>query len=560
MDKKKILNILFLTIIIVLAISLRVLYLHTDIWYDEACSWFTAKQAFPGGIMNNLLTVDLQHTPLYFFLLHLWIKLFGQTETAMRTLSFLFSILSVPLVYVIANKITSKTQAMFATAIAGVSPLLVIFSCEIRMYPIAVFLVLLSLNYLIDFEQKRNNASLIKLIITNLLIPYTLVGGIFYNISLFTLYIIYLNSYKKDLVKKYLKGEIFEFIGLIPYFMLIFYYAKMRSLFVITHEGDLEFFQIVDVIRNFFGATVTDNIYWPSLEPYQITLMFTLLVIVPCVYFIYGFVQGRKTENKFIEMIYNVFVSIFVLSVLFSLFQVNVFTARYILYILPPIFILSVIGLFNKLSEKHCKIFLSLFIIASSIFTYYHAGNFKVMKTTAFKTVKLEADRLNLNSDDIVIMPFGADAPYYFRELSSARVFPFDFHKEARNPYNSKFYDKKHQQRMLTNDKNQVLYEEIVSNKVFSDVYFKYFIENVNNTVPAGRYVLLAMYGTDAGSLITIDQLRNAYPNEQKISLNFLDAFFKKYLCDTRAMLDMNFNYLGSFTKDNYTFLLYQKR
>ena len=68
------------------------------------------------------------------------------------------------------------------------------------------------------------------------------------------------------------------------------------------------------------------------------------------------------------------------------------------------------------------------------------------------------------------------------------------------------------------------------------------------------------MYGTDAGSLITIDQLRNAYPNEQKISLNFLDAFFKKYLCDTRAMLDMNFNYLGSFTKDNYTFLLYQKR
>ena len=95
-----------------------------------------------------------------------------------------------------------------------------------------------------------------------------------------------------------------------------------------------------------------------------------------------------------------------------------------------------------------------------------------------------------------------------FRELSAARVFPFDFHKEARNPYNPKFYDKKHQKRMLTQDKNEVLYEEIVSNKVFSDAFFNYFIENVNNTVPTGRYVLLAMYGTDAGSLVTIEQLR----------------------------------------------------
>ncbi len=560
MDKKKILNILFFTLIIVLAVTLRVLYLHTDIWYDEACSWFTAKQAFPAGIMHNLLTLDLQHTPIYFFLLHLWIKLFGQTETAMRTLSLVFSILSVPLVYITANKITSKTQAFFAAAIAAASPLLVIFSCEIRMYPIAVFLVLLSLNYLIDFEQKEDTKSLVKLIITNLLIPYTLVGGIFYNITLFTFYTIYLNTYKKERLNKYLKGEIFELAGLIPYIILISYYAKMRSIFVIAHEGDLEFFQIVDVIRNFFGATVTDNIYWPSLEPYQITLIFAILVIVPCVYFVYGFVQGRKTDNKFTQMLYNVFISIFVLSVIFSLFRVSVFTVRYILYILPPVFILSIMGLFNKLSEKHCKIFLSLFIIASSIFTYYHAGNFKVMKTTSFKTVKLEADRLNLNSDDIVIMPFGADAPYYFRELSAARVFPFDFHKEARNPYNPKFYDKKHQKRMLTQDKNEVLYEEIVSNKVFSDAFFNYFIENVNNTVPTGRYVLLAMYGTDAGSLVTIEQLRKEYPDAQKISLNFLDALFKKHLCDTRIMLDMDFNYLGSFTKDNYSFLLYQKR
>ncbi len=104
---------------------------------------------------------------------------------------------------------------------------------------------------------------------------------------------------------------------------------------------------------------------------------------------------------------------------------------------------------------------------------------------------------------------------------------------------------------MLTQDKNEVLYEEIVSNKVFSDAFFNYFIKNVNNTVHQQEDMyFFAMYGTDAGSiLVTIEQLRKEYPDAQKISLNFLDALFKNIFCDTRIMLDMDFNYLGSFTR-----------
>lgn len=559
MSKNKILQITLYCIIIVSAIVLRVLYMNADLWYDEACSWVTAKQGFPFGIMDNLLNVDLQHTPLYFFLLHFWIKMFGDGEFAMRFLSLIFGIASVPLVYTAAKKIMSQTQAFFTMAIAAVSPLLVLFSVEIRMYPIVVFLVLLSLNYLIDFEQKEDTKSLIKLIAVNLLIPYTLVGGILYNVALFVCYSIYLFKSKKNVFFKYIKGACVEIIALIPYFVLVCYYAKMRSIFVISHEGYLQFFHIVDVIRNFFGSSIVANIYWPSTESYPITFLFAILVVAPCVYFVTGLIKGVQKSDGFLRLLYQIFLFSFGLSVLFSLFKVNVFTVRYILYLLAPLFILSVCGLFKTFSDKHCKIFLGLFLASSLIFTVYNASKFEILKTLSFKTVKLEADRLNLGVDDVIIMPFGSDAPYYFRALTAPRVFNSDFHKEARNPYNPHYYDKSQQEDIQTRP-SLILYHAVMANKIFSESFTNYFLSNVNASVPSGRYVLVAMYGEDANFITDIDSLRKSVPNEYEVPKRKLEIMFKKYLCDVAAMLSADFDVVDRFQKDNYTFFLYRKK
>lgn len=542
----------------IVGIIFRLLYLHTDIWYDEACSWFTAKQSFPMGIMDNLLHLDLQHTPLYFFLLHLWIKLFGDSEVAMRTLSLLFGIGTLPLVYIATKKITNNKIALFSLAISAVSPLLVLFSAEVRMYPMVVFLVVLSLNFLIDFEQTKSTKSLVKLVITNLLIPYTLVGGILYNVALWGTYAPYLYSQNKKDFFKYVKGLGIEIVGLIPYFILISYYAKMRSIFVISHEGSLSFFNVVDVVRNFFGATIIKNIYWPSLDPYQITFLFALLAVIPCVYFVYGYIQGMKKSEGFLKVLYNLFLFSFCLSITFSIFQVNVFTVRYILYLLIPMFILAVIGLYKRLPEKHVERFLMLFILACGIFNYFHAKDFKVLKTIAYKTVRIEADKLNLGVDDIIIMPFGADAPYYFRDLFSPRVFDFDFHKEVRNPYNNHFYDENQQKKMIERPA-LTIYDSVMANRVFSDNFFNYFTKNVNATVPTGRYVMVAMYGSDVENITDMQSLRKSIPGSYDVPARKLEIMFKKFLCDVSIMLSMDFVPVKTFTQDNYTFFIYQK-
>jgi len=559
LDKKKALTVVLFFVIAIIAISLRVMFLNTDFWYDEACSWFSAKQSFPGGIMHNLLTLDLQHTPLYFFLLHIWMKIFGQSEFAIKFLSLIFGIATVPLVYTSAKKI-SKEIAIPAVFVAAVSPLLVYFSTEARMYTVVTFLVMLSINYLIDFENKKDKKSLIKLVIANVLIPYTLVGGILYNISLWLCYGIYLFLRHKDVFKKYLRGFFTEILLLIPYFALVFYYAKMRGLFVVKHEGQMAFSAFVDAIRNFFGVTLSANIYWPSNEPYYVNFAFAMLVIVPCAYFVYGLVQCWKQSKDFEFTLLKICIIGFLLALLTASMEIHIFTVRYILFLLPPMLIMAIVGLSKKLSAKHLNIFVSLLVVCAVFANIHYYKNVKVLKTMAYKTVKQEADRLNLGVDDVVIMPFGADAPYYFRTLTSPRVFDFDFHKEVRNPYNDRYYDKAQQSKMATEEKYSLIYDAVYADKGFSETFFNYFVDNVNKTVPKGRYVLLALYAGDANLLITLQDLRKSVTSIQDVKKDTVGIMLAKYLYDIRAYLDADFNFLGNFQKDNYTYLLYQRR
>ncbi len=552
-------TILIFLIIAVLALGLRVLYLDTALWYDEACSWFSARQDFPFGILSNLLNNDLQHTPLYFFLLHFWMKIFGEGEIAMRIPSLIFGLLTVPLVYIVSGKLTSKIPTIFITAISAVSPLLVLFSVEIRMYPVVIFLVLLSLNFLIDFEQKGDKKSLIKMVMTNILIPYTFVGGILYNISLFCCYLGYLYKNKKEDLKRYMWGEKIEIFSLIPFWILLLYYASQRSIFVVAHEGAIKFFNIIDIIRNFFGTNIIQNIYWPSDTSYNLTFVFCLCVVVPCVYFVYGFIKGLKSNEGFIGCLYRIFLINFILFIVSSSIHLNVMTVRYILYLLIPLFILSVIGLSKSLPEKHFKVFLTLFVVFATFFSIQYSFSFKNIKFLALKSVASEMEELGLNANDVIIMPFASDAPYYFRYLSSIRVLDFDFHKQVRNPYNNNFYDKTQQKVMAGKNRAKLIFDEIQKDKVFSEAYFNYFINNVTNSVDKGRYVILALYGTDADALMDINSLRTEVKDVEYVKKYPLDVMFKKYLCDNIAMLNMNFKYIKSFQSGNYTYYVYEK-
>ena len=103
-----------------------------SIWLDEAFSvWIAGHSLWEGW--QWLIRID-QHPPLYYSLLHLWIELFGELQGAVRTLSALFSTLTVPIFYVAGRRLLDRSTAAVAVGILAISPFHVQFAQETRMY------------------------------------------------------------------------------------------------------------------------------------------------------------------------------------------------------------------------------------------------------------------------------------------------------------------------------------------------------------------------------------------------------------------------------------------
>jgi mannosyltransferase len=84
-----------------------------------------------------------ENGPLYFFLLRGWIALTGTTEYALRFFSLLFGVLCVPLSYVLGRQLFDRQSGLLAAVMVAVSPYLIWYSQEVKMYTLVTALALL---------------------------------------------------------------------------------------------------------------------------------------------------------------------------------------------------------------------------------------------------------------------------------------------------------------------------------------------------------------------------------------------------------------------------------
>jgi 4-amino-4-deoxy-L-arabinose transferase-like glycosyltransferase len=120
----------------------------SPLWLDEAYSVLTALGSL-SDIIDRLSRDG--SPPLFFMLLHVWMRAFGTSETAVRALPAIFGAASVISVYVGARTLfpARRLAATAAAVIVAVGPLHVYYSRECRMYsftPIIAVLTLLALH------------------------------------------------------------------------------------------------------------------------------------------------------------------------------------------------------------------------------------------------------------------------------------------------------------------------------------------------------------------------------------------------------------------------------
>jgi hypothetical protein len=110
------------------------------LWLDEAQSVAIARLPLPDLFQG--LRED-GSPPLYYLLLHGWIGLFGTSTAAVRALSGVFSVLTLPLAHRVTRQLAGRRVALAVLLLLASSPLAIRYASETRMYSLLLLLSVL---------------------------------------------------------------------------------------------------------------------------------------------------------------------------------------------------------------------------------------------------------------------------------------------------------------------------------------------------------------------------------------------------------------------------------
>ncbi len=118
--------------VLALAAGLRFYRLSgPSLWADEGNSAALAARSLARIALDAAADI---HPPLYYWLLHLWSRLFGNSEMALRSLSAIVGVALVYVLYLTGRRLQSEPMGLVAALIAAINPLQIYYSQEARMY------------------------------------------------------------------------------------------------------------------------------------------------------------------------------------------------------------------------------------------------------------------------------------------------------------------------------------------------------------------------------------------------------------------------------------------
>ena len=148
-------TLLVLAGIILAGLVLR-LAVPRGIWLDEAISIHQARLSLH-DLFRNLYNGD-REPPLYHLTLWLTIRAFGHGEFAVRLPSLIAGTLVIPVLYELGRELYDRRTGLIAAAFAAVSPVLIWYAQEVRMYEFVALFGLLAL--LTQLRAIRNGTML----------------------------------------------------------------------------------------------------------------------------------------------------------------------------------------------------------------------------------------------------------------------------------------------------------------------------------------------------------------------------------------------------------------
>ena len=129
---------------------------RSALWLDEALTVDIAR--LPLSQIPNALKHD-GAPPLYYYLLHFWIVLFGQSNDAVRSLSGVIAVVTLPVGWFCGKRLGGRALAWTTVVLLASAPFAVYYATESRMYALVILLTgcgFLALGRAVDAPRPGN--------------------------------------------------------------------------------------------------------------------------------------------------------------------------------------------------------------------------------------------------------------------------------------------------------------------------------------------------------------------------------------------------------------------
>jgi len=125
-------------VVVVVAIGVVLRFVtHSALWLDEALT--VDRSRLPVSQIADSVKQD-GAPPLYYYLLHFWMRVFGQSNLATRSLEGVIGVATLPVAWLAGNRFGGRSVAWTTLVLLASAPFAVFYSTEARMYGLVILL------------------------------------------------------------------------------------------------------------------------------------------------------------------------------------------------------------------------------------------------------------------------------------------------------------------------------------------------------------------------------------------------------------------------------------
>ena len=562
---KKLFYPIVLGILTIVGFLLRLNNIGIKLSSDELATVVTASQSFPYGITDALMTKNM-HAPLFYYILHFWMKIFGNGLCVVRIPALIFGTLCIPVGYLCGKSLRSRWTGIIIAAITTFTPFLINYSHFCKFFSLLSLLGFLSVYCLINFHRKQKAFYLVLLGITNILIAASYVVGFVFVGAQAICYILFLFISKAG--RKKVVNFIYYCLGYLIFSSPVLYYSYKIA--IATQGNNFPSFwwytfnwkQIVSVVFSPFSAGLPAQFDFRegnAICIYGDAGLCSMLAfnVIPFLIITLGLKKAlfQKTLNKYLLSAIASCVAMFSFIVLIAAIMGKFsFCSRNFMLVIPSVIILAGYGMsLYKLKRFaiYGLVFLALAPAAYRVSTLPKAvlpGISGVYEAVSY------LDELKPKANDVVIVPYRGYYLKYLYSRKDVKILSYDINyatKVDKENIMSKLIDEDLVDYTKTAPEER--YKKYYTSLNISKPYKKYLDkEALDNLSPENRVYIVTFGIRDFKDMI-----------ENPISYDRLSTFtwiLAKVEYDTRRILwEENFKLVAKKRNLATTVWVYQK-